>query len=168
MGSFDSTDNRLSENRVAVDSETTVIRPADIRRAAMDLLARREHSYQELHRKLVARFDAHDLIHTELDRLREERLQSDARFADAYIYSRAQRLYGPLRIRIELRERGIADSIIASAMQHIVVDWQANLQTLVSNKFGNVEPSDLKEKAKRLRFLQYRGFVGEDTRTLFD
>jgi len=134
----------------------------------MDLLARREHSYQELHRKLVARFEAPDLIRIELDRLREERLQSDVRFAEAYIHSRAQRLYGPLRIRIELRERGIADSIIANAMQHSDVDWQANLLTLVRNKFGGAAPADLKEKARRLRFLQYRGFVGEDARALFD
>lgn len=148
------------------ESAVTVIRPTDIRRAAMDLLARREHSYQELQRKLAARFDVPELIRTELDCLREERLQSDVRFAEAYIHSRAQRLYGPLRIRIELTERGIADAIVANAMQQSEVDWQGNLLKLMRNKFGDAAPSDIKEKAKRLRFLQYRGFITEDARAL--
>lgn len=134
----------------------------------MDLLARREHSYQELQRKLCARFADTKLVRIEIDRLRDERLQSDERFAEAYLHSRAQRLYGPLRIRIELRERGISDALIATTMQQNDIDWQANLQTLIGNKFGRAAPRDLKDKAKRLRFLQYRGFVGEDTRALFN
>lgn len=134
----------------------------------MDLLARREHSYQELQRKLCVRFADVELVRTELDRLRDERLQSDERFAEAFLHSRAQRLYGPLRIRLELRERGVAEPIIVKVMQDSEIDWQGNLQMLVRSKFGRAAPADLKEKAKRLRFLQYRGFVGEDTRTLFD
>lgn len=151
-----------------VADEPVAVKPADIRRAAMDLLARREHSYQELQRKLSAHFADAALVRAELDRLRDERLQSDERFAESYLYSRAQRLYGPLRIRIELRERGIADALIAAVMQHGDIDWQANLQALVRSRFGRAPPTDIKEKAKRLRFLQYRGFVGEDTRGLFD
>lgn len=150
----------------AVDSPD--IRPADIRRAAMDLLARREHSYRELQQKLSARFADAELVRAELDRLRDERLQSDARFAEAYVHSRAQRLYGPLRIRIELRERGIDDALISMALSAGEIDWQANLQELVRSRFGSGAPADLKEKAKRLRFLQYRGFAGDDMRTLFD
>jgi len=134
----------------------------------MDLLARREHSYQELQRKLCARFDDAERVRIEIDRLRDERLQNDQRFAEAYLHSRAQRLYGPLRIRIELRERGIADALVARVMQESDIDWQANLEALIRSKFGCEAPGDFKEKAKRLRFLQYRGFVGESARALFD
>jgi len=134
----------------------------------MDLLARREHSYQELQRKLCARFDDAERVRIEIDRLRDERLQNDQRFAEAYLHSRAQRLYGPLRIRIELRERGIADALVARVMQESDIDWQANLEALIRSKFGSEAPGDFKEKAKRLRFLQYRGFVGESARALFD
>lgn len=150
------------------EGEVANIKPADIRRAAMDLLARREHSYRELHRKLCARFIDADLVCTEINRLRDERLQSDERFAEAYLHSRAQRLYGPLRIRLELRERGIDDRLIAQVMQQSAVDWRANLQRLIVTKFGRAAPRDLKEKAKRLRFLQYRGFAGDDSREITD
>ena len=126
----------------------------------MDLLARREHSYRELLQKLSLRFAEPILIRAELDRLRDENLQSDRRFAESYLHSRAQRLYGPQRINAELRERGIADDIVAEIFSAAAIDWSANRQKLVLNKFGAEPAADIKEKVKRLRFLQYRGFTG--------
>lgn len=128
----------------------------------MDLLARREHSLRELHNKLLQRFGETPLIHAELERLREERLQSDERFVEAYVYSRARRLYGPLRIRAELRERGISDTVIAASLSASDIDWQANLRQLLETRFGTRPATDFKEKAKRLRFVQYRGFSTDD------
>ncbi len=124
----------------------------------MDLLARREHSYRELLQKLALRFAAADLIRAELDRLRDEKLQSDQRFAESYLYSRAQRLYGPQRIKAELRERGVADDIVADVFAQSGIDWSENQRKLALTKFGTKPAADFKEKAKRLRFLQYRGF----------
>lgn len=134
----------------------------DIRRAAMDLLARREHSRRELQQKLAARFYDRVLIDNEIDKLCSERLQSDSRFAEVYLHSRAQRLYGPARIRAELRERGITEAIIAAAFASAEIDWSANLRQLEANKYGRKPAADIKERAKRLRFLQYRGFAGID------
>ncbi len=124
----------------------------------MDLLARREHSWRELETKLARRFGQYPLITGELVRLRTERLQSDERFAEAYLHSRAQRLYGPLRIKAELRERGISDAAIVALLRASEIDWQANLEKLIANKFGSNPSTNFKEKAKRMRFLQYRGF----------
>lgn len=124
----------------------------------MDLLARREHSYRELIQKLSLRFADAELIHQAVDRLRDERLQSDYRFAETYLYSRAQRLFGPQRIKAELRERGIADDIVATVFAEAEIDWAANQVKLLHTKFGEKAPVDFAEKAKRLRFLQYRGF----------
>ena len=132
----------------------------DIRRAAMDLLARREHSLRELQQKLAQRFPNNPLLESELEQLRRERLQSDERFAEVYLHSRAQRLYGPMRIKAELRERGIADVVIAKAFRDAAIDWPANLRKLEFDKFGHKPPGDVREKAKRIRFLQYRGFGG--------
>lgn len=139
------------------DAKATAI---SIRRTAMDLLACREHSRRELQQKLALRFSDSDLIDSELDRLCSERLQSDERYAEAYLHSRAQRLYGPTRIKAELRERGIAEDIVAAVFSAAAIDWSANLRTLESKKFGLKPPADLREKAKRIRFLQYRGFGG--------
>lgn len=130
----------------------------DIRRAAMDLLARREHGFDELTDKLVRRFGANALIRPELERLRSEGLQNDLRFAEAYVHSRAQRLFGPTRIRLELRERRISEAAIEHALTTAGVDWQIQLRELVWHKFGRKPPADIAERAKRQRFLAYRGF----------
>lgn len=130
----------------------------------MDLLARREHSGRELTDKLAARFDAAALIRTELERLRAEGLQSDRRFAEAFLHSRAQRLYGPLRIKTELRERGVDENVIDEIVRAAAIDWHANLQKLLFDKFGLKPPADFRERAKRMRFLQYRGFEVERIR----
>jgi regulatory protein len=121
---------------------------------------------RELNNKLIQRFGdgpfIHTLIHSEIERLREERLQSDDRFAEAYLYSRARRLYGPLRIKAELRERGISDTVIAASLKASDIDWHANLRQLLETRFRAGPAADFKEKAKRLRFLQYRGFSADE------
>lgn len=138
----------------------------------MDLLARREHSLRELNGKLAQRFGTAALtgamIRTELERLCDDGLQSDVRFAEVYVRSRAQRLYGPVRIRAELRERGISDTVIAASLQVSDIDWQANLRQLIHTRFGHKPAADFKEKAKRLRFLQQRGFSLEGGRDIDD
>ena len=133
----------------------------DIRRAAMDLLARREHSFRELDNKLTRRFGENTFIYPELERLRNEGLQSDERFAEAYLFSRAQRLYGPQHIKAELRERGISDTVVEAVFKAADTDWRSNLAKLALNKFGGEPAVDFKDKAKRMRFLQYRGFSVE-------
>lgn len=133
----------------------------------MDLLARREHSRRELADKLALRFTDRALIQQVLDRLAEERLQSDERFTEAFIRGRAQRLYGPQRIRAELRQRGVAEEGIEAAFAGAAVDWQANLRELIAAKFGRRPPTDARELAKRLRFLQYRGFAPGAARQLW-
>ena len=137
------------------------IDPADIRFAAMNLLARREHSRWELLRKLRRRFPDEQLLATELQRLIDENLLSDERYAQSYAWQRSGRGYGPLRVRQEMRERGLSDSEIASAFDHVERDWFALATEAFHKKFGEPGRVDIKEKARRIRFMQYRGFNAE-------
>nr|WP_240500220.1 regulatory protein RecX [Halioglobus japonicus] len=116
--------------------QLTAINPNDIRIAAMDLLARREHSRRELKQKLLKRFKADDLIETQLDRLIEDNLQSDARYAESFLRQRMNRGHGPMRIRQEMRQKGISDSEIALAMEEEAPDWFALAEATYQRKFG--------------------------------
>ena len=127
----------------------------------MNLLARREHSLRELTRKLVGRFPDERLVAAELRRLADENLQSDARFAESFLRQRAGRGYGPLRIRQEMREKGIPDDDIQQAMITEDFDWTACARQALQRKFGSEPSVDIKEKARRSRFMQYRGFSHE-------
>jgi regulatory protein len=75
--------------------ESATPAPAKIRSAAMDLLTGREFSRAELAKKLDNRFDGDSAISAVLDRLQEEGLQSDQRFAEAFLRSRIYRGQGP-------------------------------------------------------------------------
>lgn len=134
------------------------INPADVRLAAMNLLARREHSLHELQQKLRRRFPDEAIVGLELARLREENLQSDQRYAESYLRQRSGRGYGPQRVRSEMRDRGLSDEEIADAMAALDVDWYELAARVMRKKFGATPVVDLKEKARRLRFMQYRGF----------
>ena len=142
----------------ARESADTVT-PVQVRRAAMDLLARREHSLLELERKLQRRFPR-DLIQASLEKLAAEGLQSNERFAESYVRQRAGRGYGPLRIRGELQERGIDDTQAGDALADSGFDWRGVAQQALAKKFNVDSGSSLSlaEKARLLRFAAYRGF----------
>jgi regulatory protein len=140
--------------------------PGDIRLAAMDLLARREHSVQELRAKLKRRFADESMIDEQLARLARDNLQSDARFAGSYVRQRVGRGYGPLRLRAELRERGVSDADSDMALEAAAVDWCELASTVLRKKFGDGEPGDMKDKARRIRFIQHRGFASDHYRGL--
>ena len=81
-------------------------------KSAQNMLAQREHSQSELRQKLAAKnFDPKEIEAT-LEELKRRNLQSDQRFTEAYIRMRANRGFGPLRIKFELRERDIEDDTI--------------------------------------------------------
>lgn len=157
----DSSSNTLPSEAVA---STAVVSLKDLRYAAIGLLARREHSRRELRQKLQRRFGddvefdaALDVV---LDGLAEENLQSDSRFAEAYTRMRNRKGYGPVRVLMELRERGITDELASGWVYSDEHDWFESAGIAWRKKFDAV-PTDPKERAKQMRFLQYRGFSHE-------
>jgi len=135
-----------------------------VRETAMNLLARREHSTRELRDKLLARGFEDDEITPALQALSREGLLSDERFAESFIHSRLERGSGPVKIRAELRQRGVADEIIANWLDERDRAWLERAEAVRRKKFGSTLPVDYKEKARQARFLQYRGFSAEQTR----
>ncbi len=124
----------------------------------MDFLARREYGAEELVRKLADKGYQRTIVEDELARLSDEGLQSDTRFAEAFVQSRINQGKGPVRIRADLSQRGIRDGVIEGALDNAVTDWfELALHERVK-KFGAEAPADFKEKARQMRFLQYRGF----------
>ncbi len=100
-----------------------------------------------------------------LDRLRQEGLQSDERFTDAFIESRIRKGQGPVRIRLELRERGIGSELIDRYLEVYDGEWRDLLRQVHDARFGRGPVQESRELAKRARFLEYRGFPGEMIRS---
>lgn len=125
----------------------------------MDLLARREHTRKELITKLVSRDFAESVVSAVLDRLREENLQSDDRFAEAYVNMRTNKGYGPVRILQELQERGVSSELQEMYIDDRDSDWLDRIRDVREKKFGHEAPADYQASMKQARFLQYRGFT---------
>ena len=138
--------------------DPTQITAAKIRIAAMDLLTGREYSRAELAAKLNRRFDNHPDIDQVLLKLSEDGLQSDSRFTEAYIRSRIYRGHGVSRIRQDIRQKGIADHLFNAALEEADVDWFELALDVARRKFGHRQAEDQRERARRMRFMQYRGF----------
>ena len=131
---------------------------AQLRPAATDLLARREHSRGELRAKLSRRFADQEALEQQLQWLAQEGYQSDRRFCEVFVRSRSQQGQGPQRIARELRQRGVSDALVRELLWESDVDWCEQLGALYRRRFGDAPIADPKERARRVRFLQYRGF----------
>jgi regulatory protein len=124
----------------------------------MDYLARREYGQDELVRKLEsAGFDS-EVAANAVTRLAGEGLQCDARYADSFVRSRINQGKGPVRIRQELKERGLRSATVDAALDEADADWFDLAREVRVRKFGQELPHDFAEKARQMRFLQYRGF----------
>lgn len=116
----------------------TDIKPSDVRRAAMDLLARREHSRHELLLKLTRRLgDNPELFEQEIGKLADEGLQSDGRLAEAFIRARTNRGQGPVKIKMELRAKQVGDELISIAFEECGIDFAALARSVAFKKFGD-------------------------------
>ena len=135
---------------------------AVLRRSALNLLAQREQTAFELKQKLSRRFpEQAALLDEVIERLQEQGLQDDTRMAEAYVRYRVQRGQGPMKIRSEMMQKGLTGYDIDTAFRRQAPDWGALAATVLQKRFGEVAESasiDQKERAKRSRFLQQRGF----------
>ena len=134
-----------------------------IRQQALQLLSRREYSARELQQKLAGGHSAEDLG-TVLQQLAEQGLQSDRRFAEVWVRHRRSQGFGPIRIQSELRQKGISPDQIQAAMEADGMDWFAHACDVWQRRFRGRRERDPRLKAKQIRFLQYRGFTGEQIR----
>ncbi|GAA5444424.1 regulatory protein RecX [Microbulbifer sp. NBRC 101763] len=134
--------------------------------AALELLARREHSRHELKQKLAGKFPGAD-FDALFERLQTLNYQSDQRFAEVFVRARVQRGQGPMRIRQELQQRGIRGELATHAIEQLEVDWfelaQEQLQRKYRAPINIALPRDqqMKERARRQRYLAYRGFPAD-------
>lgn len=125
----------------------------ELRARALRLLARREHSRAELGRKLLPHAESSVALEDLLSDLEKRKQLSNERFAAerARVLSRK---FGAARIRQDLKAKGIdRDTIdgISSAGE------LERARAILARKYR--EPAATREeRAKRMRFLQGRGF----------
>lgn len=131
-----------------------------LRHKAIELLARREYSYGELENKLIAQSESETVLYAVLDWLVEMGLQSDERFTEMFIRSKALSGYGPIRIRMELKQKHINENLMENGFESLSdeLNWQQEVVRLIEKKAKQLDLQDLKSKNKVMGYLQRRGF----------
>jgi len=132
----------------------------DLRAYAMRLLSRREYAVRELHSKVRNKWRQQgdiDLLADQLvDALQLEGSLSDKRYVEAFVRSRRQRSQGPLKIRAELRQKQLPDTLIGQFLDPEEEHWVELASTwLARQDTGNL---DFAGRAKFYRRLINRGF----------
>lgn len=150
-------------------SETTPCNDVPVlRRAAMDYLARREHSFFELTQKLGKKFPDTDreLLLEVLETLKSENLQSDERFTEAYVRYRKSRGFAYLHIRGDLSARRVSEVLIDKYLHIDDEHWQLTAEQLVAKKLRYQESPSYGSKLHRkiMRFLEARGYSSPEIR----
>lgn len=131
---------------------------AEMTNIAYGLLARREHSAFELRQKLKQKAYVDDDIELLLVKLQEANLQCDSRYAESLIRSRVNRGYGPRYIEQELHQKGVSSTTASTVLKEMAINWFDVATESYQKKYRTQPIVDEKDKAKRMRFLQYRGF----------
>ena len=145
-----------------------LIKNQDIRKKLLDLLSRREHSKHELILKLERRVESVEKLKDELNKLSEEKLQSDLRFSESYIRSRYNSGFGPTRIKYDLSLRKVNASIIINAFDQTDLNWTEKLKKENVKKYGVDKSENMQELSKRVKFFVQRGFEREMIRKVIN
>ena len=141
-------------------------------RYAMNVLSVRDYSEAEIRRKCAAYLyksesaEAED-VDAAIAYCKEHGWLDDARYARRYINSRSRKGYGVQRIKMELSQKGIDKTILATALNESDIDWCALAKSVVERKFGHPLSDEWKDKVKHQRYLLYRGFFHEEIQSIY-
>ena len=127
--------------------------PAELKARALRHLARREHSRAELSRKLAPHAESAEALLFLLDELEKRKQLSDERYAEVRS-SWMARKYGAAKIRQDLKAKGVADEVAARLSTEGELE---RARAILARKYRDVATTR-EEKARRIRFLQSRGF----------
>lgn len=144
----------------SVKSAQQSAKPINLLAKAVTLLSRREHSEQDLRRKLAKYAEDSQQIDTVIARLQKENWQSDERFAENFVLSRQKR-WGNQKILHSLRQHHLPLETVAILKESLRETELSRAQEVWERKFQGHYPTTPQEKAKQMRFLAGRGFSAD-------
>jgi len=135
--------------------------PAELKARALRLLARREHSRDELARKLSPHAESGQALESLLDSLTANKQLSNERFAEVRAHWLARK-YGAARIRQDLKAKGVG----ADLVDRVSAEGELERARAILQRKYHAQAMTREERAKRARFLQSRGFSYDTIRAL--
>jgi regulatory protein len=123
---------------------------------ALRYLSRREHSQQELRKKLLPFAESEEELADLLLKLEKQGWLSNERFAEGLARRKSDR-YGSLKIVDQLKQNGIELETVDRLKDQLKQTDAQRAWDLWDRKFGALA-EDQKNKAKQMRYLVSKGF----------
>ena len=125
----------------------------ELKARALRYLVRREHSRDELARKLAPYAESSEILEGLLRELESRKQLSNERYAEARTRQLARK-YGAARIRHDLKDKGVEEALVERVSQEGELE---RARAILQRKYREAATTR-EERAKRARFLQSRGF----------
>ncbi|MBY8038316.1 recombination regulator RecX [Vibrio fluvialis] len=125
---------------------------------ALFLLTRRDHGEYELHQKLLIKGFEPEEVEQAVSYCQEHGYLNDLRYAHSQVRQHVAKGHGERRIRQELQQKRVDSDTVSQAIEEEGTDWFELAKVTAQKKFSPLSAREPKEYAKRVRFLQYRGF----------
>lgn len=145
-------------NEVTANGKNVEAMESRVYERGLYLLSMREHSEQELRRKLTQKFPSYLNVDGTIKQLLNQGLLSDDRFTEAYTRQRKSKGIGPNKLTAELLRKGISDDLIDAYVTPCSEQWYDIAVVEYHKKYGESPIESYKEWSKRARFLQGKGF----------
>jgi len=125
----------------------------ELKARALRYLVRREHSRDELARKLAPYAESSEILEGLLRELESRKQLSNERYAEARTRQLARK-YGAARIRHDLKDKGVEEALVERVSK---LGELERARAILQRKYREAATTR-EERAKRARFLQSRGF----------
>ena len=132
-----------------------------LRAKALAWLGRQEYFEVKFRNKLAQHEASPEHIELIVQEFIERNWLSEQRYCDGFVRGRINKGHGRIRINADARQKGLAQDCLSKALVENDIDWFEQAHTTYAKRFGDKPIADLKERAKRMRFMQYRGFTIE-------
>ena len=135
--------------------------PEEALKRAFKFLSYRARSEVEIRLKLTQLGFSQKITETTLEKLRSLNLLNDETFARGWAREKGEvRGYGPLRVERELRQKGVAQSLIGRIVQETFgqQETKERAKKLLEKRFRGKDLSDRKTLHRAIAFLQRRGY----------
>lgn len=128
------------------------------------LCSKAEYCEADVYRKALKYLEGDEEAAARVTRaLVEERYVDDLRYAGAYVREKANiQGWGPVKIRFQLRAKGVKEEVIREALEEIVPEKATEkLDRLMAAKARTLE-GDIQQRLKLIRFGLSRGYTYDE------
>lgn len=132
--------------------------PKKLYNRALYWLSKRDYSIADFQKKLDKVCEQEPMKSALIEQLIDNDWLSESRYINAFIQSKISAGLGQFRIINDLKQHGVKSQDAEVWFEADSTDWFEQAKSTYTRKYGETEVHDHKERAKRFRYMQYRGF----------